>query len=650
MKHILLVEDDSAHAELIARAIETAGGEFQMAIAGSIAEARERIARQAPDLVLTDYRLPDGEGDQLVELGLERFPVVLMTAFGSEKIAVGAIKSGALDYIVKSPESFRDMRHLASRYISEWAFVVERKKAEGEIRRSRDFLEKLVSAVTDPVLVKERRHTIILANQAACEFLGQPRGEILGRTLCELIPGAASEQSRDADEQIFETGREKIHEETISDAANHPRVILTKTSRFDDLAGNLYLVSVIRDITDRVQADQQREALAAQLRQAQKMEAIGTLAGGIAHDFNNILAAIIGNTELAKMDTPENSPVGENLQNILAASNRARDLVQQILTFSRRREQERRPIRIELVISEAAKLLRSTIPAMVEINVSIEANTPYILADATQINQIIMNLATNAWHAMPESGGRIDLALSRTEVRPDTTPPHPDLREGVYTRLTVADNGHGMDPTIVDRVFEPFFTTKEPGQGTGLGLAVVHGIVKGHEGVIDLNSRVGKGTTFHIYLPGIRNQEAPTPQAAPSIPHGSGERILLVDDETSILTVTAEFLTRIGYQVTKSAKASEALQIFQAAPDAFDLVLSDFAMPELTGKDLAAKILSIRPDMPILLISGFVNPFARETARNLGVKDILLKPIDPRQLGSAVHSALAKDSSSQTSV
>jgi CheY-like chemotaxis protein len=370
------------------------------------------------------------------------------------------------------------------------------------------------------------------------------------------------------------------------------------------------------------------------------MQSLGTLAGGIAHDFNNVLVAIGGNVELAAQALPAEHPARKHLQRVERAAARAADLVRRILAFSRPQEPRRASIRLQPVVEEVLKLLRATLPATVEIRTGFDGGTPEVLADSGQVHQVLMNLGANAAHAMAERGGVLEVRLEPVALDAGAATIAPELRSGRYARLSVGDTGSGMDPATLERIFEPFYTTKAPGQGTGLGLSVVHGIMKSHDAVITVDSQVGVGTTFHLYFPAadpsVGEDAAPPAREV----HGHGEHILFVDDEEAIVDVATLILSRLGYRVTGSTDAVQALQDFRARPHEFAAVVTDLAMPGLSGHDLARQIRDIRPDLPIVLTSGNVRPADAEAAQRLGVGDVLLKPNLVGDLGATLHRVL----------
>ncbi len=376
-----------------------------------------------------------------------------------------------------------------------------------------------------------------------------------------------------------------------------------------------------------------------QLQQAQKMEAIGTLAGGIAHDFNNILFPVSGYTEMLLLDIPDDSPFHHGLSQILAGIKRAGDLVTQILTFSRQKEHELKPLKVEIVVNEALKLIRSSLPSTIEIIQNVNKDCGLVMADPTQIHQIVMNLCTNAYHAMEETGGKLTVNLKGVELETEDLK-DPSMISGKYVCLTVADTGPGMKQSIIDRIFDPYFTTKENGKGTGLGLAVVHGIVKSHGGHISVYSEPGKGTEFKVHLPVIKKQEE-TAKVETDAPIQKGdERILLVDDQDMIVQMEKQMLERLGYHVTTRISSVDALEAFRANPNKFDLVITDMTMPNMTGDKLSAEIMKIRSDIPVILCTGFSEMMSKEKAATLGIKGFLMKPIVIKDLSQIIRDVL----------
>jgi two-component system, cell cycle sensor histidine kinase and response regulator CckA len=401
-------------------------------------------------------------------------------------------------------------------------------------------------------------------------------------------------------------------------------------------------VGTITDVTEIKRAEEERKVIEAQLRQSRKMESLGTLAGGIAHDFNNILNGTFGFVDLARLELPEGHPAHAWLDRIAGSSQRARELVRQILTFSRKNEGERTAQRLQPVVAEALRLLRSSLPAMVELVPEISAATPPVLADPTQIHQVVINLCTNAWHALPSRGGRITVKLEPCTLSRADTAAHPELRPGQWARLTVADTGCGMEPATLEHIFEPFFTTKEPGAGTGLGLAVVHGIIQSHDGAIVVRSVPGTGTTFELYFPAVAAApERPPDQSLPP-PRGHGQRIMVVDDDPVSGFALEKIIESLGYHVTRLMRPEEALARFTDAPSSCDLVVSDLAMPGMSGAELIEHLVKVRPDIPIIVASGYVDTTAARLLEKSPARAVLRKPVSRDELARAIARELPR--------
>lgn len=410
---------------------------------------------------------------------------------------------------------------------------------------------------------------------------------------------------------------------------------------FDEDGNIIKTIGACTDVTERKREKAERRKLEEHLRHSQKMEAIGTLAGGIAHDFNNILAAIIGYVELSQLDLPPAHPISGNLDQVLKAGLRAKSLVQQILSFSRRGEQERKPLRLTPMVKECLNLLRASLPTTIEIRLtSEEADSATVLADPIQMHQLIMNVGTNAGQAMKEHGGLLTVNLKIMDLDRLSVADIDELPPGRYLRLSISDSGHGMPPAVLERIFDPFFTTKGPGEGTGMGLAVVYGIVKSLNGGLKVYSEVGKGSVFHIYLPLVAAQAEDRPDSVPSPVAKGTERILMVDDEPDLVTIGVNMLKNLGYQVASHTSSLEALKAFQADPRGFDVLITDQTMPKMTGVELAREILIIRPDFPIILCTGFSQQVSAETARSMGITRFLMKPIVLKDVAEAVRAVL----------
>jgi signal transduction histidine kinase/CheY-like chemotaxis protein len=388
----------------------------------------------------------------------------------------------------------------------------------------------------------------------------------------------------------------------------------------------------------------ERVALEARLTQAQKMEAIGLLSGGIAHDFNNILGAILGNAQLARMDVSADHPATESLDAILQATHRAKSVVRQILDFARQESQELRRMDLGPVVEESVRLLRATLPAEVDLVFEAAKDVPHVLADASQIQQVVMNLGTNAWHALGGQSGRVEISLTSERVDEATVSRHADLRVGRYVRLRVRDDGRGMTRETLEQIFMPFFTTKAPGTGTGLGLSVVHGIVKSHRGAILVTSSPGQGATFDLYFSAAAEHAAEVAaQPGGGAPKGGNERILLVDDKELIVRSCSRALTRLGYQVKSFTDGASALAEIHGNAQGFDLVITDLSMPGISGLEIAKILQKLRPDLPVVLSSGMVPTEMQNELTAAGIHDVLRKPFTFEELGETVGRALRRN-------
>jgi PAS domain S-box-containing protein len=481
-------------------------------------------------------------------------------------------------------------------------------------------LATAVEQAAESIIITDKKGIIKYVNPAFLKTIGYAQHKVIGQDFRLL----KSDRHNNAFyKQIWNTiSSGRIWSGHITNKAKDGtiREFETTISPIRDSSDNIVnFVSVNRDVTQEV-------ALEKKLRQAQKMESVGTLAGGIAHDFNNILSAIIGYAELTIADTAESAGVRKNLEEIFKAGQRAKDLVRQILAFSRQSEQELKPVQISHIVREALKLLRASLPSTIEIRQNIQPQVENIMADSTQIHQVLMNLCTNSAHAMQESGGVLEINLSSEELDSDFTIHHPGLCPGRYLKLTVADTGCGIPPEFLDRIFDPYFTTKDKDQGTGLGLAVVHGIAKSHGGTITVESEPAKGSIFNLYLPTIESEADSGVDIQKASPTGN-ERILFVDDEKALADMCKLMMESLGYEVETRTSSIEALELFRAKPDHFHLVITDMTMPHMTGDKLATEILHIRPNIPIIISTGFSEKITEKKAKALGIKALVMKPV-----------------------
>jgi PAS domain S-box-containing protein len=505
-------------------------------------------------------------------------------------------------------------------------------------------LRAAVEASPSGLLLVDAEGRIVLVNQEIERLFGYSREELLGKPVETLIPRDSREGHEGyrsgfmARPQVRQMGAGRDLHGLRKDGTEFPvEVGLTPVVTDEGLC----VVSSVVDISARQQAEEEQHRLEEQLQQAQKLEAIGTLAGGIAHDFNNILAAIVGYGEIARAEVDDPEPT-QALEEILVAARRGQQVVRRILEFSRRQKPERQPLALEHAVDEGARLLRPVLPATVQMQIQRDPATPPVLADETSIQQILLNLGTNAVHAMPE-GGELEISLSPQYVRDSMARSHPDFREGPYAILAVRDSGHGIETEILDRVLEPLFTTKRKGEGSGLGLAVVQRIVREHDGVLQIESQPGQGTTVRCFFPGIL--EVPEPEEIEPAPETrpSGGTVLYVDDEPALARLGEKQLEVLGFQVTGLSDSTEALETFRRDPEAYDAVVTDYSMPRLDGVRLAEAVTRLRPGLPILLLTGYLENLPEERIRNAGIRRIESKPLTFARLAQVLAEILPED-------
>jgi len=628
-RDLVLVVDDDPTLRLLAReALEPAG--FGVAEAEDGVSAVTVCERLAPDIVLLDVHLPgmDGFGvctELRKRLDGDPIPVLMMTALDDAESIHRAYEVGATDFITK-PINWTLLPHRVR-------YLLRASRALEELRISEARLDHAQRIARLGSWELDLRSETLYWSDAMYQILGltprrAPSREVLWRSVHpedrDRVETALDEACRQAEPYRADY--------RLLLAVGQSRVVHEQTEVVVDHEGRpLRIVGTLQDITERVQ-------LEAQLTQLQKMEALGLLAGGIAHDFNNLLLVMLGNAELVMWQIAEDSKPRRQLKEILAAGARAKDLVRQILTFSRRTPPQQRPVRPQHLVTEALQFLRASCPSTIEIRHALDPSVGTVLADATQLHQVLLNLGTNAMHAMSETGGVLEVRLDAVDVDAAFAAPR-GLKPGPYVRMTVRDSGHGMTQEVMERIFDPFFTTKPAGVGTGLGLAVTQGIVTNHGGSITVKSAPGQGTTFEVHLPEVhmpvQEQHTPAPAAT-----GGTRRILLVDDEAAVVEVGQEMLQTLGYTVMGCTNPLEALEVFRAAPRSFDLVITDQTMPVMTGDKLVPELRRVRPDIPLILCTGYGHTLSEEQARAIGVDAYLLKPLFAVDYDRAIRQVL----------
>ena len=504
-----------------------------------------------------------------------------------------------------------------------------RREAEESLHKTTNMLQTLVDASPLAIVVLGEDSRILLWSPAAERMFGWTAAEALGQVVPFVPEGDVSAVSAQIpNRQAAVERRRRRKDGTLIDVNVWSSPLQNATGT---IIGSL---GILADVTERRRFERQ-------IRQSQKLDALGSIAGGIAHDFNNILTVMRGNLSLAQATLPVDHSIQQSLAEVDKACNRAASLVRQILTFGGRQEQSRTLMTMQPAVNDALQLLRSTIPAGIEINVKLPPALPTVMADSAQIHQVILNLGINASHALESQRGRLDVTLEAIDVDDALAATCPELHVGRYVRLIVADTGVGMSRDTLDRIFEPFFTTKAPGRGTGLGLAVVRGIVKNHDGAITVSSEPGKGTRFSVYFPVVDGEVTGKHQQVVEAFHGNGERVLFLDDEEPIVLLASRMLNRLGYRVEAHTRATDALEDFLRRPAEFDLVLTDLSMPGASGLDFARSVLAIRPDIPVIMTTGYIDPDDLDLARRIGVCEVILKPTTIEEMGRSFHRQLA---------
>jgi PAS domain S-box-containing protein len=644
---ILLVEDDG----ILAMHTEDMLSRIGYTVAGTLASGEEALAFTADhqvDLILMDIELAGPINGITAAEKLHttlNVPIIFLTGFSQDPLLEQAKIAAPYGYLIK-PVPERELAATIEMALHRHSLDIQLQENRLALARSEAKYRNLFENSPLGIFRTTLDGKALAVNNEMAKIVGCASAEEAISNFSSLADQlyVDPDRRRQFIEQLktngavqhFEYEARRQHGDNLWISMN---ARLVAPDEGDALPAGPVIDGFALDITDRKQAEEDKKKLQSQLLHAQKLEAIGTLAGGIAHDFNNILGAILGYAEMAREDSPAHSMVARDLDQVIKAGNRAKDLVKQILAFSRQAETEQIHLQPAVIVKETLKMLRSSLPSTIAIEVDVAPDTGVIFADPTQIHQLLMNLCTNAYHAMEATGGTLSVTVNTKLLAEEDLIGAPHVQPGEFVHLTISDTGGGIAAEIRHKIFDPYFTTKETGKGSGLGLSIVHGIVKSYGGLISCDSHPGEGTVFHIMLPALAEYPVPETKPFDQIPVGT-ENILFVDDEKMLCEMAQTMLQRLGYTVTVRTSSLEALNIFENQPEAFDLVITDQTMPGMTGFDLARRMLQIRPQLPIILCTGYSNLISEEKAKLLGIKGFALKPLTKKSIAALIRKVL----------
>jgi CheY-like chemotaxis protein len=647
MPKILAIDDKKDNLISISALLKALIPDCNVITAQSGIEGLQKAENELPDTILLDIKMPQMDGYEVCnrlksnEKTLH-IPVIMISAIRTESDdLVKGLSSGADAYLAKPIDEYV--------LVAQVKTALRVKNAEDHLRKQKDQLEQMVQERT-----KELRCLYNISNLIEKPDLSFE--EVL-QGIVNYIPSAmphpddtyvriTSGDHEFTTDQFCETASKQSSSIVVNGKQKGVLDIFLSQHQSDDICylkkQNDFIFNIINKVEkviERIETKEEKKKLEAQLFQSQKMESLGLLAGGIAHDFNNILFAIQGNIQITLYSLSEDSPLRSHLDEAMKALNRAKEMVKHILAFSRQSEAEKKPVKVQFIIKEVVRLLNSSIPSTITIHQNIDSDAGPVYADPSQIHQILMNLATNAFHAMENDGGHFELNLDQVEISSDELTIHPDIQQGKYIKLTISDTGQGINPEIMGKIFDPYFTTKAIGKGSGLGLSIVHGIVKNHRGAITVYSQPGKGTVFTILLPVIEETIVNKRKEKTDALYLGKESILFVDDDESIARMMARMLKKIGYQVEVRTNPVEALALFKEKSDQFDIVITDMTMPQMTGDSLAEKLREIRHDIPIIICTGYSSLIDEDKSKKMNMF-FIMKPITIVDIGKMIRKAL----------
>ncbi len=642
--NVLLVEDNPDEADSIRKMLPTAGDlGFAVHCVPSLSDAVTYLDQmETVDLTLLDLDLPDGNGVdtiQVVRNAAPHVPIVVMTGNQDEQIGIAAVKDGAQDYLLKG----KTHPHHFCRVLR---YAVERQSAEEKVHSSERLMRSALNALSAHIAIIDSSGQVVVTNKAWQAFIRADQTGALesmkNRARVKRNVILSKNRSTDA---TFEAGirsvlnrdKDRFEMEYVYQCAQGQRWFRGQVTPFS-VKDSRWVVVTHEDITDRKTAEHEKVQLAAQLRDTQKMEAIGTLAGGIAHDFNNILSAVLGFAELCLNEVKKGSRLEKNMREVYTAGNRAKDLVKQMLIYAGRDREKVQPTQISTIAKEVLTLIRSLSPPSIEIQDHIRSDA-YVMINPIQIHQVFLNLCTNAINSMKADRGKLSVRVSEKKITKKFKDGKGELLPGRYLNIEIEDNGVGISKDRIDRIFEPYYYTPEDGEGSGLELAMVHSIIRRSNGDIRVRSEVGSGTCFKICLPIYMEAKNKFIRRTRELPRGK-EHILFVDDELPIVNMNRQALRKLGYQVTGFCCSLDALSAIKAKPDGFDLVITDMTMPKMTGEQLAEQINKVNPALPIILCTGYSRTLIENESAEKGIKAVLMKPIPIRKMASKIRKIL----------
>ncbi len=662
MPTLLIIDNRESDLSVLSKLLKNIIPGFRIITTSNSSKMLEKAQAEKPDTILIYTDMSSEKSLESCRMlksdsGTKHIPLIMLNSINNSTANLNKAFESGVDVFLKDPLDTLEL-------IAQIKAMLRLKDAEDHILRNNDIVgstenkhtnslvkkqllseiedrklaeEALMGYTTDGIVITDDAGLITIWNNGAKNIFGYSEKDVLGKPVTLLLPEKYRELHVKKLNQIVATDRDKHIGQTIEieglkkDGSTFPMEMSLSTWK---LKTNRFFATIIHDITNIKKAGEEKKVLESQLLQAKKIETIGNLAGGIAHDFNNILFPIIGFTEMMLDDAPEGSDNKDSLNEILIAALRARDLVKQILTFSRQPTSELKPLKMQSIIKDVLKLVRASLPSTINIEEDIDENCAMLLADQSHIQQIAMNIITNAFHAMEDNGGTLKVELANCTLTTKDLK-HIDVEPGDFIRFSVYDTGHGIKDEILNRIFDPYFTTKQEGKGAGLGLSVVHGLVKSCKGDISVTSEDNKGSVFNVFLPVMDSINNITENHDHFSDYSGNEHILLVDDEKSVLKIETKILERLGYTITYRTSGLEALETFSSSPDKFDLVITDMTMPGMTGETLALKLKKIRKTTPIILCSGF-----SEKVKAAVFDDVLMKPIVKSELSQKIRKVL----------